>query len=167
MIIIRRSSGQFIYASIVIRYVSSIRHKPQDRLDVVLGTRPLQRQNDKLPFADLNALYRNIMSRAVEIESVIEILSFSCLTNPSIPTLWTTYDIERFLFMETGDVEMYLDELNSLVSIGSNLGVRREHASLADFFMDSSRSQEFFIKPRLQHTSLAGRCLQYFQMKGG
>ncbi|KIM37525.1 hypothetical protein M413DRAFT_257057 [Hebeloma cylindrosporum] len=37
--LIKRSSGQFIYASTVIRYVSSIRHKPQDRLDVVLGTR--------------------------------------------------------------------------------------------------------------------------------
>jgi len=52
----------------------------------------------------------------VEIESVMEILSFLCPKNPSIPTLWTTCDIERFLFMETGDVEMYLSELNSLVS---------------------------------------------------
>jgi len=51
----------------------------------------------------------------VEIESLMEILSFLCLTNPSIPTLWTTCDIERFLFMETMDVEMYLQELNSLV----------------------------------------------------
>jgi hypothetical protein len=165
--LIRRSSGQFIYASTVIRYISSIQHKPHDRLDIVLGTRFPQRQNDKLPFADLDALYRDILSRAGEIESVMEILSFLCLANPSIPTLWTTYDIERFLFMETGDVEMYLGELNSLISIGSNLGVRLEHASLADFLMDSSRSEEFFIKPRLRHTSLAGRCLQYIQMKGG
>ena len=69
--------------------------------------------------------------------------------------------------MEMGDVEMYLGELNSLISIGANLGVRIEHASLADFLMDLSRSEVFFIKPRLRHTSLAGRCLQYLQLKGG
>jgi hypothetical protein len=120
-----------------------------------------------LPFADLDALYRDILSRVVEIESVMEILSFLCLANPSIPTLWTTSDIERFLFMEMGDVEMYLGELNSLISIGSNQGVRLEHASLADFLMDSSRSEEFFIKPRLRHTLLAERCLLYLQMKSG
>jgi len=109
------------------------------------------------------------MSRVVGIESVMQILRFLFLTNPSIPTLWTIRDIERSLFMETGDVEMYLDELNSLVNTGSNLGVRLECASLADFLMDSSRSsrsEEFSIMPILQHTSLAGRCIQ-FQMKGG
>ena len=164
--LIRRSSGQFIYASTVIRYVSSIHHRPHDRLDIVLGIRS-QRQNDKLPFADLDALYRDILSHVEEIESVMEILSFLCLTNPSIPTLWTTSDIERFLFMEAGDVEMYLGELNSLISIGSNLGVRLEHASLADFLMDSSRSDKFFMNPRLRHTSLAERCLQYLQINGG
>lgn len=165
--LIRRSSGQFIYASTVIRYISSTHHRPHHRLDIVLGTRSPQRQNEKLPFADLDALYRDILSRVGEIESVMKILSFLCLANPSIPTLWTTCDIERFLFMETGDVEMYLGKLNSFISIGPNLGVRLEHASLADFLMDSSRSEEFFVKPRLRHTSLAGRCLQYLQMKGG
>jgi len=166
--LIRRSSGQFIYASIVIPYVSSIRHKPQDRLEVVLGTRSPgpQRQNDNFPFADLDILYRDFISRVVGIESVVQILRFLFLTNPSIPTLWTIRDIEGSLFMETGDVEMYLDELNSLVNTGSNLGVRLECASLADFLMDSSRSEEFSIMPIRQHTSLAGRCIQ-FQMKGG
>jgi len=35
----RRSSSQFIYPSTAICYVSYIRHKPQDLLDVALGTR--------------------------------------------------------------------------------------------------------------------------------
>jgi len=65
--------------------------------------------------------------------------------------------------METGDVEMYLSELNSLVGIGSNLGVRLEHASLVDFLMDSRRSEEFFIKPRLQHTRLHGGAFSTFK----
>ena len=54
--LIRRSSGQFIYASTVIRYISPIHHRPHHRWDIVLGTRSPQRQNDKLPLADLDAL---------------------------------------------------------------------------------------------------------------
>jgi hypothetical protein len=51
--IVNKSSRQFIYASTVINCVSSIRHKTQDRLDIILGIRPLQRD---LPFAELEAL---------------------------------------------------------------------------------------------------------------
>ena len=46
--LVGKSSGQFIYASTVIHYVSSIRHSPTDRLDIILGIRPPQRD---LPFA--------------------------------------------------------------------------------------------------------------------
>jgi len=45
------------------------------------------------------------------------------------------------ILREAGDVEMYLGELNSLISIGPNLGVRLEHASLADFLVDPRRSE--------------------------
>jgi hypothetical protein len=57
--LVRKSSGQFIYASTVIRYVSSIRHKPVDHLAIILGLRPPQRD---LPFAELDALYLHICS---------------------------------------------------------------------------------------------------------
>ena len=33
--LVQKSSGQFIYASTVIHYVTSIRHKPVDRLDII------------------------------------------------------------------------------------------------------------------------------------
>ncbi|KIM40824.1 hypothetical protein M413DRAFT_154407 [Hebeloma cylindrosporum] len=57
--LVEKASGQFIYASTVINYVSSIRHKPHDRLDVILGIHPPQRD---LPFAELDALYVHILS---------------------------------------------------------------------------------------------------------
>jgi hypothetical protein len=38
--LVKKSSGQFIYASTVVKYVSSIRHQPADRLNVILGIRP-------------------------------------------------------------------------------------------------------------------------------
>lgn len=38
--VVRRSSGQFIYAATVVKYVESPRHRPVHRLEIVLGIRP-------------------------------------------------------------------------------------------------------------------------------
>jgi hypothetical protein len=76
--LVTNSSGQFIYASTVIHYVSSIRHKPTDRLDIVLAIRPPQKD---LPFAELDALYTHIFTGVEEIEPVLEILSFLIISS--------------------------------------------------------------------------------------
>ena len=161
--LVQKSSGQFIYASTVIHYVSSIRHKPTDRLDIVLGIRlPLK----DLPFAELDALYMHILAGVENIEFVLYILSF--------PLLWDSYHIlqrdssfiEEFLSLQTGDVELYLGDLSSLVSIGPLQRVNILHASLTDFFMDPTRSKELWINPPARHTAFARRCLQLLQLKG-
>jgi len=57
--LVRRSSGQFIYASTAVNFFSSRRHQPTQRLDIVLGSIPLDSAD--LPFAELDALYRSIV----------------------------------------------------------------------------------------------------------
>ncbi|KAF5314313.1 hypothetical protein D9619_011751 [Psilocybe cf. subviscida] len=58
----RKSSGQFIYASVVAKYVKSSRHRPHHRLDIVLNLRPASRD---LPFSELDALYAHIFSASM------------------------------------------------------------------------------------------------------
>jgi hypothetical protein len=140
--LVRNSSGQFIYASTVNNYVSSIRHKPTDRLDIVLAIRPPQKD---LPFAELDALYTHIFTGVEEIEPVLEILSLLLISFPSPPRLPT---IEEFLSLQPGDVELYLGDLSSLVDIGPEQQIKIQHASLTDFLLDSTRSKEFWIDPR-------------------
>jgi len=154
--LVKKSSGQFIYASTVIDYVSSIRHKPTDRLDIVLAVRPPQKD---LPFAELDALYTHIFTGVEEIEPVLEILSLLLLSLTSSPLLST---IEEFLFLQPGDVELYLGDLSSLVKIGPET-IKILHASLTDFLLDLTRSKEFWINPRSRHTTFARRCLQLLQ----
>ena len=48
--LVKKSSGQFIYASTVVKYVTSIRHQPVDRLNIVLGVRP-PRHACEVPFS--------------------------------------------------------------------------------------------------------------------
>ena len=161
--LIQKSSGQFIYASTVINYISSIRHKPHDRLDIVLGTRPPQRD---LPFAELDALYMQILTGVEDIDSVLDILSSVMFSNPGRWVPWGLPQIEEFLSLQAGDVELSLGDLSSLVNVGSDQQIHILHASLTDFFVDPTRSKQFWINPRTRHTTFARRCLQLLQLKG-
>ena len=164
--LVRKSSGQFIYASTVIRYISSIRHKPVDRLDIILGLRPPQRD---LPFAELDALYTHILSGVEDTECVLEILSvvFFC-KHPCPIHEWNLIPpiIEKFLCLQPGDIELYLGELNSLVNVDPDNNIRVLHASLTDFFVDPTRSKTFWINRQARHTAFARRCVQVFQIPG-
>ncbi|KAF8905852.1 hypothetical protein CPB84DRAFT_1771347 [Gymnopilus junonius] len=42
--LVRKASGQFIYASTVEKFVSSPRHKPAERLDIILGIQAAKKQ---------------------------------------------------------------------------------------------------------------------------
>jgi len=157
--LIAKSSGQFIYASTVIRYVCSTRHNPPDRLDIVLGIRAPQKD---LPFSELDALYMHIFTGVEEIERVLEILSiiFFCESSP----LTTT--IEKFLSLQPGDVELYLADLHSLLNHDPDQRIRIFHASLKDFFVDPTRSKALWLNRRARHTMFARRCLETLQRKG-
>jgi hypothetical protein len=73
--LVKKSSGQFIYPSTVVKYVSSIRHQPAERLNVVLGIYP-PRHASEMPFGELDALYRHIFSAVEDREIVLLILGF-------------------------------------------------------------------------------------------
>ena len=158
--LIKKSSGQFIYASTVIHYVSSIRHKPMDRLDIVLGIRPPQKD---LPFAEPDALYMHILAGVQEIDPVLEI--FSVILCLDLRWILSPLDIEEFLAMQPGDVEFHLGDLSSLVDVIPHERVRILHASLRDFFMDPTRSKKFWINPLVRHTAFAHHFLQLLQFK--
>ncbi len=57
--LVAKSSGQFIYASVVIKFLSSPSQHPAQRLEIVQGLQPA---GNDTPFAQLDALYRHIFS---------------------------------------------------------------------------------------------------------
>ena len=158
--LVYKASGQFIYASTVIHYISSIRHKPMDRLDVVLGLRPAQRE---LPFAELDALYTHILGSVEDVERVLEILSLLLFFH-RVQQVWDASNIEEMLSLQHGDVKLYLGDLSSIVNTELN-SIRVLHASFTDFLVDPTRSKEFWINPRARHTAFARQCLQSLQLK--
>ncbi|KAF9472558.1 hypothetical protein BDN70DRAFT_818487, partial [Pholiota conissans] len=73
--IVEKSSNQFIYASTVIKYISSPRAHPAQQLKVILDLRLLNPLSEH-PFAYLDSLYRHIFSQVENLDQVLDILAY-------------------------------------------------------------------------------------------
>ena len=76
--IVDKSSGQFIYASVVVKFISMPSSNPSKQLEIVRGLRPAGRTT---PFAELDALYRHIFSHVDDIAIALKILAYAILVS--------------------------------------------------------------------------------------
>jgi len=134
-----KSSGQFIYATIVIRYVESSLHRPQQRLDAILGLRPPFKD---LPFSELDALYLHLLTINDDTPRAADILAILALYDEINPA-----DIDKMLSLESGEAEVCLSRIAAIVNVGLTLdhifAASLLHKSFGDFLFDSDRSKGF------------------------
>ena len=158
--LVEKSSGQFIYASTVVKYISSIRHQPADRLDMILGIRP-PRHTREVPFAELDALYRHIFTALEDKETVLLILGFWLLSSFQ-GSISRPGNLEHFFLLNRGDIEMSFGDLSSVITI-SEAHIHILHASLPDFLLDATRSKEFYIDLSNIHTRCMHLCFHHIK----
>ncbi|KAF9473282.1 hypothetical protein BDN70DRAFT_965956, partial [Pholiota conissans] len=95
-----KASGQFIYASLVVKYVSFLDDRPSRRLDVIMGLRPARQE---LPFAELDELYIHILKQCSDkLDNVLRVLELL------VSGIGYTHVIEALLGLERGDVNIIL-----------------------------------------------------------
>jgi len=160
--LVEKSSGQFIYASTVAKYISSIRHQPADRLNVVLGIRP-PRHVREMPFGELDALYTHIFTSIEDRETVLLILGIWLLVvaSPGYLGMYTEA-LEDFLLLNRGDIEMLLGDLSAVITVSDDHPfIHILHASLRDFLLDAARSKEFHINLSSAHTTCMHLCFHH------
>jgi len=137
--LVDKSSGQFIYASTIVNFVSSHRHRPDHHLEIIFDLRP---RGQDLPFAELDALYRYILSSVEDTTTAVWIIA-TALTlrygGDISPLLGTILDLSPT------DVKLHLIDLGSLVAYEQYDHLDILHASLGDFLFDESWSQELYI----------------------
>ncbi|KAF9558759.1 hypothetical protein CPC08DRAFT_709330 [Agrocybe pediades] len=156
--LVDKSSGQFIYAATVVRYVESPRHRPDQRLNAIFKLRPPFKD---LPFTELDALYRLIISKAEDPPTVLDILAF--------PVLYEEFEvkvIEAILQLEQGSVEVMLADLHSIITISFG-AVEFLHKSLADFLSEPQRAGDFYrdlFRTQLSHIA---RVISFFSTYHG
>jgi hypothetical protein len=149
--LVQEASGQFIYATTVVRFVENATQPPLKQLKRVLEWR---RADSSKPFAPLDLLYSHIVETSPvpivaakwirTIQYLVSILHSQFEEHNSRETaLFVRYFLEAY----PGEMNYLLGGLTSLLRLPSkdnnHQGFHFYHKSLFDFIEDSNRSKEF------------------------
>jgi len=178
--LVLKSSGQFIYAATVVKFIGSSRGRPKEQLDIILG---ITAAGAATPFAELDALYSQIFSLVLKdhLPRALEIIGFALLVNkhPYTDYRLTVRQIETLLSYTHGDLQLNLIDLHSVLHVpaikadqddddnedqdNEEYRLRFFHASLQDFLFDPSRSKDFYIDQSKAHARIAQHFLRYIR----
>lgn len=144
--IVRKSSGQFIYAATVMRFILESSASPMVSLERVQGA---AHTSTKSPFAYLDTIYMYILSRVDDQEGLKDVLhaelliqEFDVLAIPGmLVELLEAYDSKYTKAM----VRSCFADLTPIAKYSDNRRLLFRHASFPDFLLDQSRSGEYFI----------------------
>ncbi|KAJ6570462.1 hypothetical protein DFH09DRAFT_917111 [Mycena vulgaris] len=135
------SSGYFIYAATVIKFINDRDFRPTERLAAVVQNLPVECGTS--PFHALDELYLQILHDVPFQSRIIAILCV--IVHGSILRL-SGVNIEEILGLDPGDLARVLRRLHSLLLVPPNGGnVSLHHKSFRDFLLDPNRSGEFYL----------------------
>ncbi|KAF7328944.1 putative nwd2 protein [Mycena venus] len=141
--LVEKSSGYFIYASTVIKFIDDRDFRPTQRLALIQTLSPT---DSDAPFAALDQLYTQILSGVpARFRSILrDILQCTVVVNLYL----TPAQLDRLFDLEPGDVELILHRLHSVLEVPSDsAAISVHHASFLDFLRDQRRSSVFHISP--------------------
>ncbi|KIK57989.1 hypothetical protein GYMLUDRAFT_86413 [Collybiopsis luxurians FD-317 M1] len=165
--LVGKASGQFIYPSTVLKYLDDDGAVPADRLNIVLGLKPLNlgdssdsEEEEDPPFADLDALYRQILSVPKNTKLLKKILGAIVVSPPPLSDS-SIFIFTDILSIPSGILHATLSGLHSVFKDPSPVesGFAFCHASFTDFLLDPKRSLHYFIETETHHDDLAQCCL--------
>ena len=151
-LLVQRSSGQFIYAATVLKFVGADFCSPRKQLALVL-------KPDPTAFSHLDQLYTQILSVYPSAEEIVQVLGFIIASDQNLPEV-----IEDILEMEQGELKVVLrgllslmDENGKYLDKGSYVIPHFAHASFRDYLFDSSRSGPFYVNQQEYENQLTIR----------
>ena len=177
-ILCEKAAGLFVYASTVIKFVSSEHHQLTERLDLLVSL--LQDTNCE-GWTGIDTLYTEVLMQAFynmdlddlrqgdlevfyRLRSVVGavLLVFNPLSMKSLSDLLTN-------FHTPSNISTALRSFHSLLLIPDNIEdpIRPFHNSFSDFLMDPERckDQRFFVDPSVHHTELLFSCLNLMKKR--
>ena len=141
-LLVQRSSGQFIYATTVLKFVGADFCSPRKQLALLL-------KPDPTAFSDLDQLYTQILSVYPSTVNIVQVLGIISAFDGDSREV-----IEDILDMEEGELKLVLRGLSSLMDekgeclnkgVVSNAIPHFAHASFGDYLFNSSRSGPFHV----------------------
>ncbi|KAF5313775.1 hypothetical protein D9619_013682 [Psilocybe cf. subviscida] len=157
-ILVKRASGQFIYASVVIKFIADHGRHPHESLKTIVG---LVVNDSARPYEALDAVYAQVLSTIEPRNFEFAKTVMGCLLLPEnfdfndIAQNHSPETLDDVVFMsEPGTTIARINRLSPLITISSD-GMRFTHASFPEYLLDRSRSKEFFLDMRKVQCTLA------------
>ncbi|KAK7000667.1 hypothetical protein R3P38DRAFT_1841054 [Favolaschia claudopus] len=165
---VRQSSGHFVYASTVVKFIDDKDWNPEGRLKLILGIRgnPISSALTPAPpgpFFALDQLYKGILADVPNQERLLTIL-------PAIAAnfkfQFSVVQMGQLLELEPTTIQTTLRRLHSLINVPAIARDKADcitvhHASFLDFLNDPARSAHFHFDSIMRH-SLALRILKVY-----
>ncbi|KAF5321914.1 hypothetical protein D9619_001836 [Psilocybe cf. subviscida] len=136
--IVTKSSGQFIFAATVMRYIAHASTVPSLSLERVKGIVPNGKNS---PFAHLDSVYTFILSQVDDLDATLAMFSLS-IAEPNFSLKCLCDYNPRYTHAL---VESCASELSAIVQLSPEGVLDFYHASLPDFFVDQARSGKYWI----------------------
>jgi NACHT domain len=161
-----KCAGLFIIASVIVKFVSSRRHKPQERLRIIIS-RPESTVNEGK--SGLDQTYDQVLIHSFDDvgEDDARFFDLLQLVVGSIVSVFNPLScayLATILGISTDDVWIALSSLHSIFIVPDSVSdpIRICHKSLADYLTDATRctDRRFYIKPSVLHLELGTRCLR-------
>lgn len=149
--LVQRSSGYFIYASTVLKFVDDADRHPNEQLARVLSGEPA-------PFAELDELYHQILSTVADPTLLTSILRYTLVARDSV----TPSMIGDLLGLSSGKIKLTLRRMTPLLEFsGEHDGIFFIHASFLDLICSQHRGRQFYIDETQARLDLTHDCLEH------
>jgi len=160
--LVGKSSGQFIFAATVIRFIDVDRRKPTTQLDLILDICESvdSRRFEGKPFVHLDEIYIDILNSSEKTEEVISILGvIFYLDRFHTPTPEL---IQGLLRLDPEDMAVMFWDLHSIIHIPAcqKDPIFFYHASFRDFLTDRHRSGRLYVDEVKARSFLLKLCIQ-------
>ncbi|KAE9398497.1 hypothetical protein BT96DRAFT_32880 [Gymnopus androsaceus JB14] len=155
--LVQKSSGYFIYASTIVKFIDDKNYRPTERLAIVTGQSNTESDS---AFDALDQLYMTILSTAPRRSELIPILC--ALANVVLDPC----ALDQIFQMENGEARLLLRSLHSVIEVPSKESNKQKisvhHASFYNFLNDSKRSRDFYVGSECHRMDLACSLLELF-----
>ena len=159
-----KSSGQFVYAATVMRFIQYSSGSPFHSLLSVCGVTPASDHN---PLSQLDALYSHIFSKARNLQTVKLILGIRFISELAQTPVTKYRDLLELVGYDPIEVRSHFSDLASIVNPDRYFGwLDFFHASLSDYLKDKSRSGIYYIDTDEGAAELSSICLGKFHDSG-
>jgi WD40 repeat protein len=163
--VVNRTDVLFVFAVTVVRFVSTPKHSPRARLDILLARRY---SKSAMPYYFLDQLYLQVLQSSVlserqgDTEELCERLrdTVGVIIAAQQPLSVAVHTI--LLPSEFADVQYTVNSLSALILNENSEPVRIFHPSFPDFITDSRRCDDprFLVFSEEHHLRLACGCLK-------